>query len=124
MGFPLEAVPNFSEGRNLETVEAIGEALARYARRESGYYERLNNDDEYLAAELRRINWLQNLERARRLAARMTLASVLLALVGPSLDQTLESLGWSLATSSLIAWLGVAITIKFLMQRRKVRAAE
>lgn len=103
---------------------APDEALARYARRESGYYERLNNDDEYLAAELRRINWLQNLERARRLAARMTLASVLLALVGPSLDQTLESLGWSLATSSLIAWLGVAITIKFLMQRRKVRAAE
>lgn len=32
MGFPLEAVPNFSEGRNPETVDAIGEALARHAR--------------------------------------------------------------------------------------------
>jgi glutamate formiminotransferase len=32
VGFPLEAVPNFSEGRNAETVDAIGEALSRHAR--------------------------------------------------------------------------------------------
>jgi len=31
VGFPLEAVPNFSEGRNPETVDAIGEALSRHA---------------------------------------------------------------------------------------------
>ncbi len=30
--FPLEAVPNFSEGRDRRTVDAIGEALARRAR--------------------------------------------------------------------------------------------
>ena len=30
--FPLEAVPNFSEGRDRATVEAIGEALAGHAR--------------------------------------------------------------------------------------------
>jgi glutamate formiminotransferase len=30
--FPLEAVPNFSEGRDRLTIEAIGEALAGYAR--------------------------------------------------------------------------------------------
>jgi len=29
---PLEAVPNFSEGRDRATIEAIGEALARHAR--------------------------------------------------------------------------------------------
>lgn len=103
---------------------APDEALTRYARRESDYYARLNNDDDYLAAELKRINWLQNLQRARRLAARMTLASVLLALVGPSLDQSLESIGWSFATSSLIAWLGVAFVTKYLTARRKVKATE
>jgi glutamate formiminotransferase len=32
VAFPLEAVPNFSEGRSRETVDAIGEALARRAR--------------------------------------------------------------------------------------------
>ena len=30
--FPLEAVPNFSEGRDPATIEAIGEALAAHAR--------------------------------------------------------------------------------------------
>jgi len=30
--YPLEAVPNFSEGRDRLTIEAIGEALAEYAR--------------------------------------------------------------------------------------------
>jgi glutamate formiminotransferase len=30
--FPLEAVPNFSEGRNRATVDAIGEALSGHAR--------------------------------------------------------------------------------------------
>jgi len=103
---------------------APDEALTRYAHHESDYYARLNNDDDYLAAELRRINWLQNLQRARRLAARMTLASVLLALIGPSLDQSLENIGWSLATSSLIAWLGVALIIRFLTPRRRMRTTE
>lgn len=32
MAFPLEAVPNFSEGRDGATVAAIGEALSQYAR--------------------------------------------------------------------------------------------
>nr|MDQ3821423.1 hypothetical protein [Acidobacteriota bacterium] len=103
---------------------APDEALTRYARRESDYYARLNNDDDYLSAELRRINWLQSLQRARRLASRATLAGLLLALVGPSLDQAFENIGWSLATSSLIAWLGVALTVRFLTARRKVRATE
>ena len=56
------------------------QALARYARSEGEYYMQLNNDDDYLAAELRRINWLQSVTRIRRLALRVTNASVLLAL--------------------------------------------
>lgn len=101
---------------------APDEALARYARREAEYYARLNNDDDYLGAELRRIGWLQNLQRARRLAARMTLASIMLALAGPSFDEAIESIGWSLASSSLIAWLGVALISRYLTPRRKPRA--
>jgi tetratricopeptide (TPR) repeat protein len=103
---------------------APDEALARYARRESDYYARLNNDDDYLAAELRRIGWLQNLQRARRLAARMMLASIMLALVGPSFDDAIESVGWSLASSSLIAWIGVSLVTQFLVHRRKARTTE
>ena len=32
MAFPLEAVPNFSEGRDRATIDAIGRALAGHAR--------------------------------------------------------------------------------------------
>jgi tetratricopeptide (TPR) repeat protein len=103
---------------------APDEALARYARRESDYYARLNNDDDYLAAELRRISWLQNLQRARRMATRMTLASCLLALIGPSLDESLESIGWSLASSSLIAWIGVSLLARYLAPRYRARTTE
>jgi tetratricopeptide (TPR) repeat protein len=94
-------------------------ALARFARREADYYTRLNDDDDYLAAELRRIGWLQNALHARRIAARVTFASVLLALVGASVDETISSIGWALGTSSILIWIGLALANRFLTQRRK-----
>lgn len=99
-------------------------ALTRFARREADYYARLNDDDDYLAAELRRIGWLQNALHARRVAARLTLASILLAIVGASVDEAVSSVGWSLASSSIFVWIGLAVANKFLTQRRKVSPAE
>ena len=94
-------------------------ALARYARGESDYYMQLNNDDDYLAAELRRINWLQSVTRIRRLALRVTNASVLLALVGGLVDPLAGSLGWSLASSALIIWLLTLAGTSMLFERSK-----
>jgi tetratricopeptide (TPR) repeat protein len=99
-------------------------ALARFARREADYYALLNDDDDYLAAELRRIGWLQNSLQARRVAARVTLASILLALIGASVDEAVSSVGWSFASSSIVVWISLAIINKFLIQRRKARPAE
>lgn len=95
------------------------QALARYARSESDYYMQLNNDDDYLAAELRRINWLQSVTRIRRLALRVTNASVLLALVGGFIDPVAGSLGWSLASSALIVWLLTLLGTRILFTRCK-----
>ena len=95
------------------------QALARYARSEGEYYMQLNNDDDYLAAELRRINWLQNITRMRRLALRVTNASVLLALLGGLVDQVAGSLGWSLASSALIIWLLTLLGTRLLFERSK-----
>ena len=103
---------------------ASDRALSRLARRESDYYARLNDDDEYLSAELKRINWLQSIFRARRIAARVTLASLLLAFLGGSIDESVADIGWSLASSSLICWIGVAILTRFLTPRRKWRTVE
>ena len=97
------------------------QALARYARREGDYYTQLNNDDDYLAAELRRINWLQSVTRIRRLALRVTNASVLLALVGGFVDPVAGSLGWSLASSALIVWIFSLLATRILFTRSKQR---
>jgi tetratricopeptide (TPR) repeat protein len=94
-------------------------ALARYARSEGEYYMQLNNDDDYLAAELRRINWLQSVTRIRRLALRVTNASVLLALIGGLVDPVAGSLGWSIASSALIIWLVTLLGTKMLFTRSK-----
>jgi tetratricopeptide (TPR) repeat protein len=99
-------------------------ALTRYARREADYYVRLNDDDDYLAAELGRINWLQTLTRVKRLAARVTNASILLALAGPYVDPAIASIGWALASSSLVAWVSSLFGTKALSDRRKPRPAD
>lgn len=86
-------------------VATTEKSLVAFANREADYYFRLNDDDDYLSSELRRINWLQTLSHMRRLAARITNASILIALVGPYLNPTIGSMGWALASSSLVAWL-------------------
>lgn len=98
------------------------QALARYARSEGEYYMQLNNDDDYLATELRRISWLQTVTRVRRLALRVTNFSVLLALVGGFLDPFAASFAWSLASSALIAWLLTVGATKKLFGRSKPRS--
>ncbi len=99
------------------------EALARYARREADYYMTLNNYDDYLVAELRRISWLQNTGRVRRLASRVTNSAVLLALLGSFVDPLASSVGWSLATSSLVIWLVTVVLTRALYKRAKPREA-
>ncbi|MGI8732405.1 MAG: tetratricopeptide repeat protein [Pyrinomonadaceae bacterium] len=93
-------------------------ALSAFAKREADYYVRLNDDDDYLSAELRRINWLQTFSHIRRLAARITNASILIALVGPYLDPAIASMGWALASSSLVAWLLGILGTRILAGRR------
>lgn len=98
------------------------QALARYARSEGEYYMHLNNDDDYLATELRRINWLQHVTRIRRLALRVTNASVLLALVGGLIDPLAGGFGWSLASSALVVWVLTLLGTRMLFSRSKHRA--
>jgi len=104
--------------------QASEKALVRYARREADYYVRLNDDDDYLSAELNRINWLQTLTRSRRIAARVTNSSILVALIGTYADHAISGIGWALASSSLMAWLGSLLAGKLLSARRKPRPVE
>jgi tetratricopeptide (TPR) repeat protein len=98
---------------------ATDESSARFARREADYYALLNDDDNYLVVELRRFGWLQQLQRARKVSVRLTLGSLLLLLAGVSLDDSLATLGWSLASTSISAWVLVAAAGRLLSHRRK-----
>jgi tetratricopeptide (TPR) repeat protein len=100
----------------------LEKALVAYARREADYYARLNEDDDYLTSELRRINWLQHALRVRRLAARVTNASILVALIVPYIDPGVAGICWSLASSSLAAWVFSLFAIRFLTRRRTPRS--
>ena len=97
-------------------------ALARYAHREAEYYGRLNDDEQYLATELRRINWLQTVTRVRRLSARVTNAAILVALAGGYVDVTMGSVGWSVASSSIIIWILTLLGTRMLFERSKPRS--
>ena len=102
---------------------AADKALSRHAAREADYYARLSDDDDYLASELRRINWLQHSLKVRRLAARVTNASILAALLVPYVDEAVAGPCWYLASSSLIAWISSLLVIKLLAKRRTPRLA-
>ncbi len=100
---------------------ASEKSLTSYARREADYYALLNDDDDYLASELRRINWLQHSLRVRRLAARVTNASILVALIVPYVEPSIAGICWSVASSALLAWLSSLFAIKLLAGRRRPR---
>lgn len=106
------------------SMAASDKALVDYARREADYYAQLNDDDDYLNSELRRINWLQHSLRIRRLAARVTNASILVALVAAYFDSSFAGICWSLATSSLFAWILSLFGIKLLGRRSTPRLVE
>ncbi len=103
---------------------APDKATATLARREADYYSRLNNDEDYLAAELRRMNWLEGANRIQRLTARVSFAALLVALVGSSIDQVVAGLGWALASSSIIAWSGSLVIRKLLAPRGRAETSD
>jgi tetratricopeptide (TPR) repeat protein len=103
---------------------ALDKATARLARREADYYNLLNDDDDYLAAELRRMNWLEGAGRVQRLTARVSFAALLIALIGPSVDQVVAGLGWAFASSAIIGWSGSLLTRKLLASRGRPETSD
>lgn len=94
-------------------------ALAQFAQREADYYTRLNADEDYLALEVRRITWLQQIQNAGRAAARVTFTAIAFALVMTFFDASFAALGWSLATSAAFIWIIAALAARHLAARRR-----
>ena len=98
-------------------------ASTKMARREADYYTRLNDDDDYLSAELRRMNWLEGAGRIQQFSARVSFAALFVALAGSFLDQIVAGVGWAVASSSIIGWSGSLLVRKILTRRRGMESA-
>lgn len=95
-------------------------AMRRFAQREADYFERLDNDDDFLNAEVRRISLLQNMRQIGSNAARVTLMAISFASVLMLFDETFAVAAWSLAAAASLAWVGVTASAKLFTNRSRV----
>lgn len=102
---------------------ALDAAAAGMALREADYFGRLNDDDDYLSSELRRMNWLEGASRVQQFSARVSFAALFVALAGSFIDQIVAGVGWAVASSSIIGWSGSLLLRKFLSRRRGMESA-
>ena len=92
-------------------------ALRRWAQNETDYFSRLNNDEEYIDAEVTRINRLEKIERWKVTAMRLTVLGIAIVLIGLITDESIALLGWTFSIASLIAWIALITSRKFLIKR-------
>ncbi|HWC75929.1 MAG TPA: hypothetical protein VG778_00610 [Blastocatellia bacterium] len=92
-------------------------ALARLARREAHYYERLVRDDDFLEAELRRIRTANQVRWVRRLAALSFFAAWVTAGIVGRFAPPVEEFGWALMATSAFAWCLASAGLRYLARR-------
>jgi tetratricopeptide (TPR) repeat protein len=92
-------------------------AIARLARREASYYERLMSDDDFLEAELRRIRVANQLRWARRLAAVVFFLAWLAAGVAGRFYAVVEQFGWALMATSGLLWCAASLAMRWSRRR-------
>jgi tetratricopeptide (TPR) repeat protein len=95
-------------------------ALKRWAQGETEYFSRLNDDDDYMESEVRRINLLENIERGKTLALRIAISGFFTILLGIFLENTLTNVGWACASVSLMIWVGLIMTRNLLAERNPI----
>jgi tetratricopeptide (TPR) repeat protein len=92
-------------------------AIARMARREARYYERLIGDDDFLEKELRRIQLANQFRLTRRLSALTFFSAWLTAGVVGRFFPTVEEFGWAVMAMSGLVWLAASLTLRLLTRR-------
>lgn len=89
------------------------DALARLARREADYYQRLIGDDLFLEKELRRIRLLNQLRWARRSAALLFLFAWMAAGVIGRFSVEVQAYGWAMMITSGLVWSASTLTLHY-----------
>lgn len=92
-------------------------ALRRWAQGETEYFSRLNTDEKFMDAEIRRLKFLENTERGKKLALRIAVSSLLIIAFGVFFDGSIVNVGWACASVALLIWAGMLMTGNILSER-------
>ncbi len=93
-------------------------ALRRYSSVEADYFERLNNDDEYMEVEVGRVNLLESLESAKTTVLRIASFGFVPLIFGLVVEDSLfADIGWAVTTVALMIWIGLIVSVRFLSTR-------
>jgi tetratricopeptide (TPR) repeat protein len=80
-------------------------ALKNWVKGEIEYFTQLNNDEEYMDLEIRRINFLEGVQRGKGMVLRFALLGLPIILFGGLIDENLISqIGWAISAVSLSIW--------------------
>ena len=93
-------------------------SLARLARREADYYERLVSDDDFLEGELRRIRAANHVRSARRLAVITFFGAWLFGGLLGRISPDLENYGWAVMATCALFWGASTAALRALARRR------
>lgn len=103
---------------------AANAALRRWAHNETDYFSRLNDDEEYMEAEIKRIKRLENIERGRSVSLRVVIAGMIVILFGLLFDENMAKFGWAISMLALSAWLILIVGRNLLIQRNPLPAED
>lgn len=99
-------------------------ALRRWAQNETDYFSRLNSDEDYIEAEIKRINRLEKIERGRIIAMRLVIAGIVIVLLGLVSDESVTNLGWTFSIASLAGWVALITARRILLKRSSPAESE
>jgi tetratricopeptide (TPR) repeat protein len=97
---------------------AKNNALKRWAQDEIDYFMRLNNDEDYMEIEIRRINLLESIQRSKAITMRISLFGFAVIMFGMFTEEQLVSnIGWACTAAAVLIWMGLMIGGKILADR-------
>lgn len=100
-------IHHFSNANRL----AESAALRRWTANESEYFARLNEDDDYMELEVKRVNLLEGLERSKKTCLQIAFFSFPAIFIGILLEEKLMAdVGWAVSSIALLVWAGVIVS--------------
>jgi len=93
-------------------------SLARLAERRADYYERLRRDEQFLDAEVSRLNLLHQLKWARRGAMVLFLSSWFFHLASYRVTDSFQTISREISATAAVIWLST-IAASYLFSQRK-----